>query len=328
VNRRQMLKGAAAASIAALSASCTSRASSKDPVSRSQSKSAAGSSGINVLFFGLWAFWYGQPSPTPDATEGMLAFSPDFTTDDLAHLYMAKFKKGHSVVTLEAGIQYSVVPDAPPKSQTSAALWKAAQLHNASMFLHTNQGSFLVQPLSADAMRNLKARTSWLPSPDDIIPVTTIDLQKQPLFAPSNDLTNAGPIYRWPMIQAFSYGNSTSVGLTDGVSTLTGKVNLHLIVQPNREIKNDGGQHAGKAWKTLLTLVPKQDKTLLDISFAAGLPDDMGACSDQVSGVDGDDEISDPCTHGAAVRTTMTYPPDSRVNPSNCAAGCGLEIGP
>jgi hypothetical protein len=331
VNRREMLKGAAAASLAALSASCTSNASSNNPISGAQPKRPT-PSGINVLFFGLWAFWYRQANPV-NGTEGILAFSPevkpDPSTKDPGHSYTAKFKNGHLEATLEGSVPYWISTDGSSQ-QTGKGLWDAARNHNAGIFLSTDQGNLIVNPLSPDEMRRNHATTIWLPYPDDIVPVATIDMRKYPLFATTgNDLGNADKKDRWPMVEAFVYGNSSSLALNDDVSTTTGKANLHIIVQPSQPIQHDGGYHAGEAWKKLLKLVPKKDNTMLDITFASNLPDDMGVCSDLVQGVDGNDEIPPLCTRGGSpAPTASTSSQNGRVNPSNCAAGCGLEIGP
>ncbi|HEX7962645.1 MAG TPA: hypothetical protein VF493_22235, partial [Terriglobales bacterium] len=218
MNRRQMLKGAAAASLAGLSASCkfsSTSSPSQAPAGATPTGSSARSTGIRVLFYGLWAFWYGQASPA-DGTDGVLAFSPDVTVHP-AHAYSAKFKKSSSEITLEAGMKYWIVPDAS-SGQTQGSLWnKVQQQHDAGLFLHTNSGgSLVVAPILPDEMRRKNARTIWLPYPDDIVPVATIDLRKQHLFKASQDLSNADLRQRWPMIQAFSYDNSSSLALKDG----------------------------------------------------------------------------------------------------------------
>lgn len=328
-----MLKGAAAASLAAFSVSCATGGSSSAPVTGSQAKSPAAISGLKVIFFGLWAFWYGQASPADASSVGILAFSPDVqpdpSTQNPGHSYTTKFKKGHSELTLEAGVPYWIATQANA-SQTGANLWNSAHNHDAGMFLGTSQGSLIVNPLSPPAMRALSARTIWLPYPDDIVPVATVDTMK--LFAPGTDFGNADKKNRWPMVTAFVYGSSTSIAFNDGVSTATGSVNLHVIVQPSQPISHDGGKHAGDAWTRLLKLIPKNTNppTFLDIAFASNLPDDMGVCSDPTSGVGSDDGVAaPPCKRdGSASSTPSKVVKDGKINPSNCAAGCGLEIGP
>lgn len=328
MNRRQILKGAAAASFVTLSLNWMLPSEASAP--KRQAKAFIPSAtDMKVLFYGLWAFWHGQLNPI-DGREGVLAFSPDFEVAP-EHSYTAKFKSSSSGVTLEPGIPYAVALDRS-SAQTQVGLWNAVQAHDAGLFLHTKQGgNLVVRPLPPEDMRKNKARTIWLPYPDDISPAATIDLRKQTLFNSTQDLTNADLKNRWPMIQVFSYSGSKTVALTDGIATVTGKVNLHVITKPVTDV-SDMGQHAAMAWKALMDLIPKANGQPLDISFSQPLSHDMGVCSDPMPGVDMGDDIPDPCTEAGGTQSHLPTANKALVhvlsNPSNCAAGGGLEIGP
>lgn len=330
MNRREILKGAAAVSIAALSAGRIGSLTAESSASGTPSRNSS-ASGLKVLFYGLWAFWYGQPSPADGKTEGILAFSPD-VTGTTAHVYTADFKNTSKKQTLKPGVQYRIAPDVQ-STQTQNGLWNAASAHNAGMFLRTSSGGTLVvTPLPADQMRQKNARTIWLPYPDDIIPVANVDLHAQTLFDKnSSDLGNADLKQYWPVIQAFIYSNCTSFALTDGISTITAPANLHVRTRPD-PTPHDKGKHAGMAWNALVALVPRQNGKSLDIALGYPLAEEMGACSNGLDGVDEGDDIPHPCSKKAGTSRILSPSAEIRLhiesNPSNCAVGCGVQIGP
>lgn len=321
MNRRELMKGAAASALvvgAAAISTCASnrqkpQSGARPGVSPQCTSEIDPTKSFRVVFHGLWVFWVGISN---GGKPGVLAFTPIMPE----HVQTASVWGAAEIATLD-GFFYTVDVVAN-NTVTASDLGRRMRAHDAGIQIPSKlfDESRLRTVFDERKFRSSAAlyRAIWLPLPDDILPIVHSDITG--VFQGDdikNQVVSLGS--RYPGVQLFCYTVANGArlngpGIPPEFEAMSGQ-NLHFHTIPPISSLCDKGEHARHAIDKAMSLITKSD----------GHPVDVHLSDPAVSH---DVTICDPTSLGLEAAEVPKPIVCHRVAPSNCAGGNGFEILP